>query len=82
MDEPEDMPEVTAAPWDSELGEEVRAERNSRIAATDWMVLPDSPHQRSLLTRGALWLYREALRNLTKTFASPEDVEWPAEPGV
>jgi hypothetical protein len=79
-----DSPEGDAPPisWDSPEGDAVRAERTDRLLASDWKVLPDSPHQRSLMTRGALWLYRDALRNITKSCASPVDVVWPVLTGV
>jgi len=77
-DIPNDDPVVDAQdPWETADADLVREERNERIAATDWMVLPDSPAQRSMISRANLWNYRAALRDITKTFASPEDVVWP-----
>ena len=82
-DIPTDNPELEPQdPWDSEDGELIRDERNDRLSETDWMVLPDSPHQRNMEDRAHLWLYRKALRDITQTFASPEDVVWPELEGL
>ncbi len=51
----------------------IRAERNARLAATDWRVLPDQPDSQA-------WReYRQALRDLTKA-SKTDDVVWPNEP--
>lgn len=78
--EGEVVPEI--APWETEEAVTVREERNARLAATDILMLQDHPAQRSMETRAAVWLYRRALRDVTKAFASPADVVWPAEPEV
>lgn len=57
--------------WD-----EIRDMRNEKLAATDWAVLPDSPHQGS----GPLLAYRQSLRDIPETYASPQDVVWPQNP--
>ena len=54
--------------------EELRVERNRRIAETDWWASSDltmSPEQIA---------YRQALRDITETYASLEDVVWPQKP--
>jgi hypothetical protein len=54
--------------------DELRAERNRRIAETDWWASSDltmSPEQIA---------YRQALRDITETYASLEDVVWPQKP--
>jgi len=53
---------------------EVREVRNSKLAATDWWMLPDrtaTDEQRA---------YRQALRDITDTYTSLEDVVWPTKP--
>lgn len=75
-----DEPVAVANPWEGEAADAVRATRDNLIANTDWMVLPDSPYQRNMASRAAVWLYRQALRDITSNFASPEDVEWPEVP--
>lgn len=58
--------------WD-----EIRAQRNDLLAASDWTMLPDAP----LTTeQKAGWVaYRVALRNLTGA-ANPDAVIWPIVP--
>ena len=52
----------------------LRQERNRRIAETDWYVLPDrTPTQEQLD-------YRQALRDITNTYTSLDDVVWPTKP--
>lgn len=52
----------------------LRAERDRLIAATDWWVLPDrTPTQAQLA-------YRQALRDITNSYASLNDVVWPEKP--
>ena len=55
---------------------EVRAERNARIAYTDWTQLPDVPEETS--TKWAE--YRKALRDVTSQEGFPYEIEWPVEP--
>ena len=55
--------------------DEVRAERNSLLAETDWMSLPDAP------TMSDAWKkYRQELRDITKSATSLDDVTWPEKP--
>ena len=52
----------------------LRVERGKLIAATDWWVLPDrTPTQAQLA-------YRQALRDITNTYSSLDDVVWPTKP--
>jgi hypothetical protein len=55
--------------------EKVRRKRNELLRATDWAILPDSPHDAPNVRS-----YRQALRNLPQNHAAPEDVVWPANP--
>lgn len=64
------------------LAEAIRQERNTRIAATDYLMLPDYP-----LTEGerAVWEeYRAALRGITELEGFPwggtESAPWPDQP--
>lgn len=54
----------------------VRAQRDVRIAATDWTQLPDVP----LGTREAWAAYRQALRDITLQ-GDPFAIAWPVAPG-
>ena len=52
----------------------LREERNLRLAATDWRASSD-------LTLATAWkTYRQALRDITKTATSLDDVTWPTKP--
>lgn len=54
---------------------EVRAERDKRIAATDWTVLGDAK------TAKADWReYRQALRDVPEQAGFPYAVQWPVPP--
>ena len=60
---------VAAAPLKA-----LREERNRRIAETDWWALADvtmTPEQTA---------YRQALRDITNTYSSLQDVVWPVKP--
>lgn len=52
----------------------LRAERNRRLTETDWWVLPDRTATQSQLD------YRQALRDITNTYTSLDDVVWPTKP--
>lgn len=54
----------------------IRAERNARLAATDWTQLPDAP------VDAAVWAtYRQALRDVTQQ-PDPFNITWPEEPSA
>lgn len=67
-----------SATWDSERGNDVRGERNRRLDACVWTVLPGSPLTPA--SQAAWAAHRAALNAITVTFAQPSDVAWPAEP--
>jgi len=54
----------------------LRAERNQRLANTDWWASSDRT-----MTE-AQTAYRQALRDITDTYTSLDDVVWPEEPNV
>jgi hypothetical protein len=62
-------PYVEPAP----TAEQVRAQRNQLLAASDWTQVIDAPVDQ------ALWaLYRQELRDITAQAGFPENVIWPA----
>jgi|GEM_PF-852668 len=70
-------------PWgDNEFANGVRAQRFQLLMACDWTQAPDVPIAGPL--KEAWRLYRQALRDITETFASPIDPDfaWPTAPGV
>jgi hypothetical protein len=54
---------------------ELRTERNRLIAETDHWVLSDTADVTSAQTT-----YRQALRDITQTYTSLDDVSWPEKP--
>lgn len=52
----------------------LREERNRRIAETDWWASSD------LTMSDAQTAYRQALRDITETYTSLDDVVWPTKP--
>lgn len=52
----------------------LRAERDKRLAETDWWVMPDRTATDAQRT------YRQALRDITDTYTSLDDVVWPEKP--
>ena len=57
---------------------EVRIERNHRLTDTDWVVARAT--ETSTLVPYEWRQYRQALRDITNTATSPEDVVWPTKP--
>ena len=69
--------EITAKIAELEAAEPMRllrAERNQRLANTDWWASSD------LTMTAAQTAYRQALRDITETYTSLDDVVWPEEP--
>ena len=70
--------EAVVAKRDELINEEpmrlLRAERNQKLAETDWMGNSD-------VTMSTAWkTYRQELRDITKTYSSLKDVVWPTPP--
>jgi hypothetical protein len=76
-DIPEPEPELTKKPEKPKLTwEQIRAQRDSLLTASDWTDLPNSP-----VKNKEAWLaYRQSLRDLPSTFKTPEEVVWPEKP--
>jgi hypothetical protein len=53
----------------------VRAERNQRLAASDWTQVADAP-----VDKAAWAVYRQELRDITKQPGFPSNVTWPTPP--
>lgn len=62
------------------LAENVRSERDRRIAETDYYMTPDYPADPETLE--VVKNYRKALRDITLQSGFPRDVEWPVVPKV
>ena len=60
---------------DDKAAENIRTERNKKLADTDWTQLADST------ANATAWgTYRQALRDLPSTDGFPHNVTWPTEP--
>ena len=65
---------IDAQPW-----KELRADRNKRIAQTDYLFTSDYPHATEEVKQA--WLdYRQALRDLPANTEAPSHPVWPQEP--
>ena len=63
---------------DNQAAARVRADRDRKLAASDWTVLTDSPLTTAKKTE---WkTYRTALRNISAAEGFPHTMEWPTEP--
>ena len=59
--------------WD-----DIRVTRNSKLAETDWIVIKSQEQGTSIPIEWSS--YRQALRDITSTFSTPESVVWPVKP--
>lgn len=66
---------VLPDPTPEELAENVRAERDALLYASDWTQVADAP-----VDQAAWAAYRQALRDLPQQQGFPSVVTWPAEP--
>ena len=56
----------------------LRTERNRKLAETDWEIVMHKEKGTNIPT--ALKTYRQALRDITDTYTSLDDVVWPEKP--
>lgn len=75
---PDDWSETPPPPTKEELAEQVRAERNQKIAETDYLLTPDYPISSAKLEE--IKAYRKALRDITAQVGFPQNVVWPVKP--
>jgi len=78
-DSPKPTKDELVAAWpgvlDARAWAQVRAERDLLLAASDWTQVADAP------VDPAPWkVYRQALRDVPQTFATPDDGTWPEVP--
>lgn len=67
-------------PTDEEIAERVRRERDGKIAATDYLAMPDYPLCEE--DRAVVTAYRQALRDVPTQEGFPRKVVWPDVPAV
>ena len=71
-----ESPELTVeTAYDRVIGDQVRAERDARLAATDFRMVSDAPWDTTPWAT-----YRQELRDLPESSGFPHDVTWPVEP--
>ena len=63
---------------DSRVSEAARTDRDDRLAACDWTILPDSPLTTEKKT--AWQTYRQALRDIPTAEGFPHSHTWPTNP--
>lgn len=63
-----------------EVATHARAERDRRLAETDWYMMPDYPADPETLE--VVKNYRKALRDITLQSGFPRDFKWPVVPKV
>ena len=56
----------------------LREERNAKLAETDWEIVMHK--EKGTNIPAALKTYRQALRDITDTYTSLDDVVWPEKP--
>jgi hypothetical protein len=69
------MEAAEAADADDRAAEEVRTERNAKLAKTDWTQVADSP-----VNQAAWATYRQALRDVPSQDGFPHNITWPTKP--
>ncbi len=79
----QDALDAALAAWDQpayvlrRASDKLRADRNERLAASDWTQFSDV-----VLDNKAAWAtYRQALRDLPANTADPANPTWPTKPG-
>lgn len=60
---------------DAVLWAKIRAKRDELLTASDWTQVADAPVDSEAWTA-----YRQQLRDLPETYATPQEVVWPPEP--
>jgi hypothetical protein len=59
----------------AKLAEEIRAQRDQLLAASDWTQVADAP-----VNQAAWAVYRQALRDVPNQSGFPANVVWPSKP--
>jgi hypothetical protein len=60
--------------------ENLREERNAKLAETDWVVIKEREEGGSVSNFADWKTYRQALRDITNSATSLDDVTWPEKP--
>lgn len=65
-------------PTEQELASRVRSQRDAKLSATDYLIVPDYPISPEDLE--AVKVYRKALRDIPEQSGFPKNAQWPVEP--
>lgn len=76
----EEIPQKTAEEINDEAAEAARAKRDTLIADTDYLLMPDYPISDEDLE--AVKAYRQALRDVPQQSGFPLEIDWPEAPMV
>ena len=60
--------------------EELRSVRNAKLVETDWVVIKEREEGGSVSNFADWKTYRQALRDITNSATSLDDVTWPEKP--
>ena len=73
-----DVPFAFTEPEESKemIADMVREQRNQKLVKCDWTQLSDSPQK----TVDKWLVYRQALRDITKSSGFPDAIKWPEAP--
>ena len=66
------------APTDEELAQQIRAQRNSLLSQTDYLMMPDYPINDD--NRKLIKEYRQVLRDIPEQSGFPRSITWPDKP--
>ena len=77
-DRPATQEEIDAHFNPPKTAEEIRTQRDTLLAATDYLVMPDYPLNEE--QRNAVIAYRQALRDVLEQAGFPEEIIWPEKP--
>ena len=72
-----DARRASNAAWRTEA---LRQERNAKLAETDWIVIKEREEGGSVSNFADWKTYRQALRDITNSATSLDDVTWPEKP--
>jgi hypothetical protein len=73
--------QAAAAAQEAALAQQVRAERNRGLIATDYTELPNNQARFTAKEQAAWASYRQALRDVPQQDGFPTTINWPAKPG-
>ena len=63
-----------------DLRDDLRIIRNDKLAETDWVVIKEREEGGSVSNFADWKTYRQALRDITKTYKTLDTVKWPTAP--